>query len=487
MKKSILSMVMALVMAFSCIGLAATEEGTISFDAKISADIPALMVQSGEAPAELPEDAQQALNAVNAILNTVTLKGVFEKDAGEVALYAGDDLMLSIGAKKTEEGATIASTLLGNQVLFLSNEMVQQMQQQIQQQAATSATASAGSLNELQNIDKEQLGKDVAEIAEKLSKAFSEKVGEPENGEFTVDGMTFTVKTPVNITYAEASELILNSAKELLGKDSMKAVLKAFSQKGDPIEEIDKAIEKIKNQPAEEQPELSAAIYSNDKDDNYVVIEMTKKTAATETEEAKEEKVYFAEGLADGTVKILLTADAEKEDIEFAFNAAEGNTSLLGKIADTKGMNMDIDLNADQAGNLVMNLAIKDKDVNVKASAKVEAAEGDRKNFTVDVFANDSEKALLTITGSAGKSEDKPVSVFEGENITVLPLEKLTSGEDATVTGQLSLTATANLLKSVTVLAKNLPEDAAAWLNAQVKQLMVPKKPAVTVLPHAAE
>ena len=69
--------------------------------------------------------------------------------------------------------------------------------------------------------------------------------------------------------------------------------------------------------------------------------------------------------------------------------------------------------------------------------------------------------------------------MFEGENITVLPLEKLASGEDAAVTGQLSLTATANLLKSVTVLAKNLPEDAAAWLNAQVKQLMVPKKPAV--------
>ena len=48
MKKSILSMVMALVMAFSCIGLAAAEEGTISFDAKISADIPALMAQSGQ-------------------------------------------------------------------------------------------------------------------------------------------------------------------------------------------------------------------------------------------------------------------------------------------------------------------------------------------------------------------------------------------------------------------------------------------------------
>lgn len=483
MKKSILSMVMALVMAFSCIGLAAAEEGTVSFDAKISADIPALMAQTGAAPAELPEDVQKALNAVDAILNTVTLKGAFEKEAGEVALYAGDDLMLSIGAKKTEEGATIASTLLGNQVLFLSNEMVQQMQQQM----TASVTASTGSLNELQNIDKEQLGKDIAEIAEKLSKSFSEKVGEPENGEFTVDGMTFTVKTPVNITYAEASELILNSAKELLGKDSMKAVLKAFSQKGDPIEEIDKEIEKIKNQPAEEQPELSAAIYSNDKDNNYVVIEMTKKTAATETEEAKEEKVYFAEGLADGTARILLTADAGKEDIEFSFTANEDNTSLLGKIADSKGMNMDIDLNADKAGNLVMNLAIKDKDVNVKASAKVEAAEGDRKNFAVDVFANDSEKALLTITGSAGKSEDKLVSVFEGENITVLPLEKLASGEDAAVTGQLSLTATANLLKAVTVLAKNLPEEAADWLNAQVKQLMAPKKPAVTVLPHAAE
>ncbi|MBP5729392.1 MAG: hypothetical protein J6Y48_20180, partial [Clostridia bacterium] len=59
------------------------------------------------------------------------------------------------------------------------------------------------------------------------------------------------------------------------------------------------------------------------------------------------------------------------------------------------------------------------------------------------------------------------------------------NSDNAATLGQISLTATANLLKAVTVLAKNLPEEAAAWLNAQVKQMMTQGMPGTTVLPKA--
>ena len=478
MKKSILSLVMALVMAISCISLAAAEEGPVSFEAKISADIPGFMALSGVQQESIPEETVQTLNAVDAILNAITLKGTAGKEAAELGLYAGDDLMLSIGAAYKEEGVTIASSLLGNQVFFLSAEMIQQLQQQM------AASGSAGSLNELQNIDAEQLGKDVAEVAKKLGTALGEKAGEPEQGEFTVDGQTFTVKTPINITYAEASELSLNSVKELLGKDSMKALLKVFSQKGDPIEEIDKTIEKIKNQPVEEQPELSAAVYTDDKENHYAVVEMTRKIAATETEPEKETKIYYGEGLVDGTGKLLLTMTGNNNNAELNVIITEGNTSLQGKVTDGNGLQINFDLNADAAGNTAMNLAVKDKDVNLKADAKVEIAEEGQKNFAVELFANDSEKPLMTVTGKTVKGGEV-VSTFEGEDITVIPFETLMNSDNAATLGQISLTATANLLKAVTVLAKNLPEEAAAWLNAQVKQMMTQGMPGTTVLPKA--
>ena len=49
------------------------------------------------------------------------------------------------------------------------------------------------------------------------------------------------------------------------------------------------------------------------------------------------------------------------------------------------------------------------------------------------------------------------------------------SDADATVTGRLQMTMTASLLKSITVLTKNLPEDTATWLNKQLMQQMMPK------------
>ena len=91
----------------------------------------------------------------------------------------------------------------------------------------------------------------------------------------------------------------------------------------------------------------------------------------------------------------------------------------------------------------------------------------------MDVYFGSTEKALLTITGSVGKGGEA-VTVYEGESITVIPIEKLADTQDTTASAQLGMSLMANMLKSVSVLTKNLPEDTAAWVNAQMKALMNP-------------
>ena len=181
------------------------------------------------------------------IVGALTLKGVADKDNAELDMLAGDDVMLSIGVKNAEDGGLIAaSSLLGSQVISVSAETVQALQQQMQ---ASMTEASAG-MGGLENLDKEQIAKDFAEIVEKAMKAFEEKKGETETGDFTVDDLKFTAKTPVNMTYTEFMELVLNSAKELLAKESLQPVVQAASKDKDLIAEIDKEIEKLNRDPA---------------------------------------------------------------------------------------------------------------------------------------------------------------------------------------------------------------------------------------------
>ena len=201
---SILSALLAIIMAFSSIGGAtAVLEEPVSFDAKINLDGDGILALAGD---ELPEETKQTIAIVKDILSVLTLKGVASKDGTELDLLAGEDVFVSIGVKNTEDGGLLAaSSLLGSMVLSVSAETLQALQEEVQ---ASTSEASAG-LDSLQTLDKEQIAKDTAEVGEKLIQAFEAKKGETETGEFTVDDMTFTAKTPVNMTYAELVELLL--------------------------------------------------------------------------------------------------------------------------------------------------------------------------------------------------------------------------------------------------------------------------------------
>ena len=169
---SVLGILVALIMAFSSIGGTPVQtEGPVSFDAKISLDAQSLLNLAG-AGASVPEETEKTITVVSDILDALTVKGVADKDAGEIDLYAGNDLLLSLGTRNTEEGMRIASSLLGNQVILISAEMMQASRQQIM--ASAQGMNLQALVDALKNLDEEQLQKDYIEIFGNIVKAVEE-------------------------------------------------------------------------------------------------------------------------------------------------------------------------------------------------------------------------------------------------------------------------------------------------------------------------
>ena len=466
----IFSIILVIAMAFSSVGgLTGALEEPVSFETKISVDAEALTAMSTATGAEATEESLQTMKVVGDIVSALTLKGIATKDTAELDLLAGEDVALSIGVKTGEEGATVASSLLGTDVVLVSQELIDQYKQEMMNAAGPqTAGFDTSSLEAVQNLDMEQILKDIEEVSAKLTEAINAKIGETEEGEFVVDELAFTARTPVNMTLEEFTELLLNSAKELAGKESLKPV---FEATGKDIEaEIDKALETIRND--ENKPEMDLAVYTDADNCTYCACDLKK---APEAEDGQEETIHFGFGDIDNLNRVRVAIDQSKQKADItAVGTKDGETDVKAVISDgTSKTDAAITAKQDAAGNLDMVADIKSATMNGKIVVKSESTDDERKNFTLELYMGDAEKAMITFSGSAGKGGE-PVSVFEGEGVNVIPFETLMNSEDQTAASQLQMKLMAGLLKGITVVSKNVPEDTATWISTQVKQMMYP-------------
>lgn len=458
--KKMLSLLLVIVMTFSCAGsLAAGLEGPVSFDAKVSLNTDVL-VKAVAGDNAVPEDTATTLKAVSDILDVLSLKGVVNNDTFELGLFAGEDAVVTLGVKTAEEGITLVSSMLKGLAINVSKETMEQMT------TVSGQNASNVNMQALQNLDKEQIKKDSDELEENLKKAFEAKKGETETGEFVVDEMTFTGKTPVNMTYTELMELLLTNVKDLLAKESFQPIVKAFGQQMDLNAEIDKALEKLQNQAEEEKPEMQITLYTDADQCEYAVVELTKAAAATEEKPATDEKVYVGFGTVDKLEKVHINALTEKMNMDITATTKEDGSSDVKTVVNAENASSETVGTTDATGNMDMVTNIKTKDANIRIHMTVAAAEEDRKNFALDVFYGDEAQALLTITGTAGKGGET-FSVFEGDGITVIPVEKLSDTTDTSALTQMQTALMTGIMSCFSTLTKNLPAESAAWLAQQ--------------------
>ena len=98
-----------------------------------------------------------------------------------------------------------------------------------------------------------------------------------------------------------------------------------------------------------------------------------------------------------------------------------------------------------------------------------------RTGYTMKFFYGNPEKPLLTVTGSYGRG-GAPVSVYEGDGITVTPIENLMNDETGKATTPVKMMLGANIMTALLTLTKNLPEDTSLWLTEQIRNMMTPSR-----------
>ena len=485
--KSILSVLVMIAVAFSSMGAMTAEIGnTVSFDAKVTIDAEQMAALSGTAGTEVPEETRKTMEMAAEILEALTLQGVATKDSAELDLLAGNETVLSFGIKSEEKGATFATSLLSGDVIFVPAEMIEKAQQQTQEQqqsAAQNAQTATGSIdpqeliNALQSLDREQIRKDAAEVREKLIQEIEAKKGEIETGEFSVDMMTFTEKTPVNMTYIEFTELALTSVKELVSTDSLKPL---FRLTGTDFEaQIDKAIEELKNQPETDYPEYFwLEIYTGEDTCAHYVCDMI---GRTEEGGAEPERMHIAFDEPEGQNRTKFVREQGEDKMDILATGYQNGAIDLHATTAGKSGDAEIDVGINEAGDLAMYAWIKGTNPDARIRIHTEN-EGERTIYSIGLYADLNHMPVFRISGSAGKGGET-VSVFEGEDLTVIPAEKLADDEDS-IAEQLQIKMLAGVLKSITVLTRNLPEEAASWVNTKIKEAMAPGAATTTAQPE---
>ena len=468
--KSLLSVLVMIAVAFSSMGAMTAEiADTVSFDAKITMDAEQMLAVSGSDGTKTPDDTAETMKVAAEIIGALTLHGTATKDTAEFSVQAGDANILSFGIRNEDKGATFATSLLDSDVIFIPAEMIEQARQQIQAQQTASGNLDPQTLAEaLQNIDREQIMKDYAETGEKLRQAIDAKKGETETGEFTVDGLTFTGKARVDITYTEFSELVLVSTKELASKGSLAPL---FSLTGTDIAtQIDQSIEELKNQPETDHPELfDLIIYTGEDNSAYYVCDMIGKAAE---DGAAGETMHIAFGETDGQSRTKFVRVQDNDQMCITTTGPRNGAFDLHATTAGKSGDAEIDAGINEAGDLTLYAWIKGTNPDARIRINTES-EGERTQYSLGLYADLNQMPLFRISGTAGKGGET-VSVFEGESLTVIPAEKLANNEDS-VADQLQLKLLAGVLRGITELNRNLPKDAASWINTQISEAMTPK------------
>lgn len=461
--KSFLSVLMALVMAFACIGgVFAEGTGTLNIEAEVHIDKDALL----SLPGTTEENKQQIALAAD-LLNVLKANLLTDGKVFQISLKAEDDALLDIGLKADGQGITLSSSLLGSKVIYLSAEVMKQLMQagQAGQSAQIPGGFNVQEITEvIKGLDKEQIAKDVSECVQDFSAKIQAKVGEPETGSYEVDGMVFTTKVPVNLTFDELMEMVITFAKNIVTKDSLSPLMKVLAKDKDVGAALDKKIEEIKNMPAEEKFDMNIAVYSNETGDTYLAADVSRKAKA---EGEKDEVFHLGLGTVGGKTIGLYTGDNPGGTQNFYFEAtAEKNVNMEGTF-DAKDSNVHMLVHAGP-GISDSVVTVKASDATVMAHSNVQIQDGEG-GFVYEWYYNDLEKAVITVNGKVSKGSEI-TSKFEGEGITVIPFEKLFDQKDTSTMSSLAMELSGQIMTAMNTLIKHLPEDTAKMLT----QMMIP-------------
>jgi len=226
MKKLISTLLILAVLLCSAPALANTLNTDKGLTAEFSVNVNSSAVMQLIGSAAGMEDT---VGNVLSILNNLKIKLAMKGQAGQLDMSLKNKQLIALGFGAENGGYTLVCDLLPEYAFHLSAETLQKINQELSKSIPT-------------DINVNEAAKALLRPLDNLLNAVSQKVGAPESGSYTVDGMEFNARIPVDLTKKEAELLLLQYAKEVVADPAAEPLLiplSAFFVTNTPSEDVD--------------------------------------------------------------------------------------------------------------------------------------------------------------------------------------------------------------------------------------------------------
>ncbi len=417
--RKMFSILVALVMALSCT-LALAEE-TSSFTLPQMTIVSETTVDAEALKEVLPlmgigADQTAMVDAIVALVNASGEKLIIADNGIQFDMTLKGEPVLSLGGALTEEGISIASTLIPSHVIRISQEELQQLLEQLQgsfQINQGEGTAAMGGLD-LQALAEKLTGY-MSEITTAASGAVT--TGTPESGEFTVNGHSFTMRVPMSVDLKVIAEAATQAAKKALEDETVLSALeslKSFGMQVD-LDELKKNLEA--GIPEEDIPGLDAFTYVN----------MNEK------------------GETDGVncIEAQLTAHGAEDPTAYIVFYQEGSDIMMSMDIPDSKTEIVIHVVAGEDGNVTARVDVTSGGMYVGVQTVTA-----QNRETIELYMINAEKPLLTEVIIVEEGGERTLDLEAGEK-TVVSLADLTSGNTASLLEDLTQKGVSSLMSGI--------------------------------------
>ncbi|MER1994283.1 MAG: hypothetical protein ABS897_09630 [Eubacteriales bacterium] len=259
--KKLSAVLLALMLALTCLPAIAEEPAAVTAQVPAAAATYQVKLSADKETAKnvlplfgLAESQAGMIDPIVDLINALAVDVIIADGGVQVDLSLNGGSALSLGGTATEDGLVIASSLFPNYILTFSQESLQGMIQQYVPMAA-GGQGEAGGMD--MNAMGEAVGKYIAEFMAAFETAV--KPGEAEQGTFEAEGITFDLRTPMDVDEAALAEAAKKLVSDLMNDEAVTGMLASVPNFSP--EELLKSVEEMLSE--EHLPDVAVDVYSD--------------------------------------------------------------------------------------------------------------------------------------------------------------------------------------------------------------------------------
>ncbi|MBR4538407.1 MAG: hypothetical protein IKO52_06135 [Clostridia bacterium] len=429
--KKILALLLALVMALSCVGVFAEEAEsneiafelpsfTVAFESTVNVDaLMALLPMFG-----IDEGTMGMMQTILPLLAETNGQLVFADNGAQFDLGLKGQTVLTVAGEQTEGGFALASDILPSYVLTLSNETIEEILKQFTAQAEDAFA----------NVDMEALLTNVMGYVMQFAGTVTEAVatGDPEVGEFAFEDLelTFNCRMPIIIDVEAIKGAMETLIAQLEADESIGSVINALGTLGVSMD----GEETVVIFP----DEVTVYAYTNVDEEGNQVGDTTLVTVETAT---------TAEEV---TVNVNVDVLVEGENVTVMVDIPEQDIALTVNVEPTE----------DGA-----SISIVFDGMGIQAAELMAISIGDALTLYSESYLMDMENPIVTDTVVFFQGGERDFTVLD-ESKTAIGVEQLMADTEGEVTNALLADVMNNGLGMlITKVSQILPEEMAGLMS----------------------